>query len=336
MSENRKKISQKISPSQKKTLHPRNRHQGHYDFGLLIKACPELASFVSENPYQELTIDFSNPDAVKALNGALLSHFYGISNWKIPSNYLCPPVPGRADYLHYVADLLSACNEGVIPRGDLVRVLDIGVGANCIYPVIGYCEYGWHFVGSDVDSVALGSAQQIVQSNQKLINSIDFRLQKQSSSIFNDLLRAEEVFDVSICNPPFHASLAASKEGTLRKWKNLGRGSPQKKGKSQDPLLNFGGQPTELSYPGGEAAFVRRMVEESLSISKKIFWFTTLISKEATLPSVYRALSKAKAIECRTIEMAQGQKKSRLVAWTFLSSKQQREWRTQRWASASL
>ncbi|MDB5981263.1 MAG: putative SAM-dependent methyltransferase, partial [Pseudomonas sp.] len=30
----------------KATLHPRNRHQGRYDFPKLIKSSPELAEFV--------------------------------------------------------------------------------------------------------------------------------------------------------------------------------------------------------------------------------------------------------------------------------------------------
>jgi len=109
-------------------LHPRNRHSGRYDFPKLIAACPELGEYVILNPYGKQSIDFANPDAVRVFNRALLRQFYGIQHWDIPAGYLCPPVPGRADYLHGLADLLAADNGGVIPRGAAVRVLDIGTG----------------------------------------------------------------------------------------------------------------------------------------------------------------------------------------------------------------
>ena len=89
-------------------LHPRNRHSGRYDFPKLIAACPELGEYVILNPYGKQSIDFANPDAVRVFNRALLRQFYGIQHWDIPAGYLCPPVPGRADYLHGLADLLAA------------------------------------------------------------------------------------------------------------------------------------------------------------------------------------------------------------------------------------
>jgi 23S rRNA (adenine1618-N6)-methyltransferase len=103
-------------PTEKSGLHPRNPHRFRYDFKELIKSCPKLAPFVSLNKYKSESIDFSNPEAVKILNLALLRHFYQLSYWDIPENYLCPPIPGRADYIHYIADLLASCNENKIPE----------------------------------------------------------------------------------------------------------------------------------------------------------------------------------------------------------------------------
>ena len=79
---------------QKSQLHARNLHRSRYDFPQLIKSCPELAPFVRPNPYGDLSINFSDPNAVKMLNKALLKHFYGIDYWDIPKDYLCPPIPG--------------------------------------------------------------------------------------------------------------------------------------------------------------------------------------------------------------------------------------------------
>ena len=71
----------------KGVLHPRNRHQGRYDFAKMIKACPELAPFVIINPYGKQSIDFADPAAVKVFNRALLRQYYGIAHWDIPEGY---------------------------------------------------------------------------------------------------------------------------------------------------------------------------------------------------------------------------------------------------------
>ncbi len=318
----------KRAAAEKTTLHPRNPHRGRYDFRQLVSGTPELAAFVSLNEYGDESINFADPAAVKALNRALLKEVYGIKHWDIPAQYLCPPVPGRADQLHYLADLLAELNGGVIPRGESLRVLDIGVGANCIYPLIGQREYGWQFVGTDIDAVAIANAQKIVEANG-LGEVITLRLQASPSAIFQGVVKPAEVFDLSMCNPPFHASLAEARSGTQRKWKNLGVEANKKK----VPVLNFGGQSMELCCEGGEEAFVCRMVEESARFRGSCMWFTTLISKSASLPGMYRAIKYAGALENRTIEMAQGQKKSRIVAWTFLDAKQQQAWRLARWKS---
>lgn len=316
----------KAAPAEKSTMHPRNPHRGRYDFKQLVAGTPELAAFVSLNDYGDESINFANPAAVKALNRALLNEVYGIRHWDIPAQYLCPPIPGRADHLHYLADLLAELNGGVIPRGDAIRVLDIGVGANCIYPLIGQREYGWQFVGTDIDAAAIANAQGMVDSNG-LSGAITLRLQASPAAIFQGVVMPDEVFDLSMCNPPYHASLAEARSGTQRKWKNLGVESNKKK----VPVLNFGGQSMELCCEGGEEAFVCRMTGESTRFRGSCLWFTALISKSASLPGVYRAIKYAGALENRTIEMAQGQKKSRIVAWTFLDKSQQQAWRLARW-----
>ena len=310
----------------KSGLHPRNRHRERYDFPRLIQSCPDLASFVAPNAYGDVSIDFGDPEAVKTLNRALLAHFYGIQGWDIPPGYLCPPIPGRADYVHHLADLLATNNAGSIPRGSSVVALDIGVGANGIYPILGNREYGWSFLGSDIDQGALVSAQRILDANPDLGKAIELRLQRDPARIFGGILKAGECVDLCLCNPPFHGSLREAREGTERKWRNLGRGTG-----AQRPLLNFGGQGRELWCEGGEGAFVARMIEESAAIPTQCLWFTTLVSKSSNLPGIRAALKRAGVTTTRVIEMAQGQKRSRLVAWTFLDPSQREAWRQDRW-----
>jgi 23S rRNA (adenine1618-N6)-methyltransferase len=323
------------APAEKTNLHPRNQHRARYDFAQLILENPALTGFVSLNAHNVSSIDFANPQAVKALNQALLQQFYAIKDWDIPAQYLCPPIPGRADYLHYVADLLGAVNNGLIPQGERIRVLDIGVGANVIYPLIGNREYGWRFVGADIDALAIANAQRILAANIGLSDVIELRLQATPSAIFKGVIQPNETFDLTICNPPFHGSMDEASAGTLRKLQGLNKNKAKNLSKSQlqnqAASLNFGGQAAELYCEGGEAAFIGRMIDESADFKAQCCWFSSLISKADNLPGVYRALKKVAAVHVKTIDMAQGQKKSRLVAWTFLNTSQQQAWRGQHW-----
>ncbi|MFY9089193.1 23S rRNA (adenine(1618)-N(6))-methyltransferase RlmF [Arcobacter aquimarinus] len=307
--------------SNTKTLHPRNFHNNRYDFTTLIKSQDSLKEFVKPNKYGDLSIDFANPDAVIALNKALLLHFYGIKNWEIPKGYLCPPIPGRADYIHHIADLLASNNNGKIPKGKAIKGLDVGVGANCIYPIIGVSIYGWQFLGSDIEKVSIESVLNIINSNEILKENIKVKQQENPSNIFVNIINKDEKYDFTLCNPPFHKSLDEALAGNKRKVQNL------TKQKSTKSALNFGGKNNELWCEGGEITFIKNMIKESLEFSKNCLWFTTLVSKKENLPFIYKALKDIKAVEVKTIEMAHGQKISRIVAWTFLSKNEQKKFK---------
>ena len=319
----------KEHPKEKSRLHSRNKHRERYDFKALIKCVPELANYVSLNIYNDESIDFFNPEAVKTLNQALLKHAYHINHWNIPPNYLCPPIPGRADYIHYIADLLCTSNYGKIPKGQEVKVLDIGVGANCIYPIIGHQEYGWNFVGTDIDPIAIESAKNSVRSNPPLIGHVDIRLQSNMHNMFHGIIQTDESFDVTMCNPPFHASQEEAQAGTMRKLNNLS------KQKVTKPTLNFGGQQNELICHGGEARFINDLIHESKHFPISCFWFTTIISKQSNLNKAHSLLKQVGAEEVKTIPMGQGNKTSRIVAWTFLNKEEQSWWANNKWNKLS-
>ncbi len=149
-------------------LHPRNIHNQQYDFDTLIKDHPRLSSFVKKNQHDALGIDFSDANAVQSLNQALLAHHYRVKDWSVPEGHLCPPVPGRADYIHYVADLLGESFDGKPPVGTKVKGLDIGTGISCIYPILGNSIYGWRFVGSEISADAINHIKKILNSNPTL------------------------------------------------------------------------------------------------------------------------------------------------------------------------
>ncbi len=301
----------KASSPNKKKLHPRNKHNKLYDFDRLKAVVPELTPFIIKNPSGVDTIDFSKPEAVVLLNKALLMSDYKLTFWELPQDNLCPPIPGRADYIHYIADLLATYNAGVVPTGNSVKILDLGVGANAIYPIIGVAEYGWRFVASDINKESLASAENIVSNNPHLKTMVSLRLQPSSRNILDNIIGEQEQFTAVICNPPFFKSQEDAAKQSARKVKNLAKKSVVA------PTPNFGGQSNELWCEGGELTFITNYIYESRRFGAQVKWFTTLVSDQNHLKSIQRLLHKVGATEMQIIEMEQGNKISRIVAWKF-------------------
>lgn len=310
---------------EKTRLHPRNKNREPYDLNALVLIEPDLAKHIKPNKHGADSIDFSNPHAVKFLNKAILNQYYGVKNWEFPDENLCPPIPGRADYLHHMADLLTESNFGSRPNGEKITVLDVGVGASCIYPILGITEYGWSFIGADIDPKSVESSQNIIETNDQLRDKAEIRLQENSENIFEGIIQENEQIDFTMCNPPFHASAEDAEKGTQRKIRNLtGK-------KSVKTELNFSGVNNELIYPGGEIAFIRNMISESKDFGKNCFWFSTLISKESNLKKIYKLLDEAEIFQLKTIPMGTGNKSSRIIAWTYLDKNAQKSWRENKW-----
>ncbi|MDR5591022.1 23S rRNA (adenine(1618)-N(6))-methyltransferase RlmF [Christiangramia sp. SM2212] len=284
-------------------MHPDNLHNASYDFERLIESHKRLGEFVFLNKYGNKSIDFSNQGAVLHLNKALLKCHYQVENWDIPKNYLCPPIPGRADYIHYLNDLLAEENIQKEIKG-----IDIGVGGNAIYPILANRIYGWQMLGTDIEKRSVENAKANIKANPEIADNVEIIHQEDRGSIFKGVLKPEEHYRFSMCNPPFHASEKEAKKAASRKIKNLGLESSE---------LNFGGQANELWCNGGEALFIKRMIKESVLVKEQIDWFTSLVSKKENLPKIYKLLKKSGA-QFKTIEMDQGNKKSRFIAWTFL------------------
>jgi 23S rRNA (adenine1618-N6)-methyltransferase len=294
-------------------LHKNNLHNDKYNFGELIKSCDALKPFVFENEYNTQTIDFSNPQAVKLLNKALLFNHYKITFWEFPDENLCPPIPSRADYMHHLTDLLRRSNL----EKDC-KILDIGTGATCIYPLLGHAIKNWSFVGTDIDTPSLQTAQIIIEKN-KLTKYIELRLQKDTAHILNGIIRPSDKFCASMCNPPFFKTEEDALDATKTKLKGLGK-------QTDKVVRNFSGTSKELSYKGGEKAFLHTYLYESTHYKKQCFWFTSLVSNVSHVKSMQASLEKLGATDIQVIDMIQGNKVSRVVAWTFLTKEEQKDW----------
>ncbi len=319
-----------MSPDKKQNikarLHVRNLNREPYDLEALIQVVPDLKNFMQVNKHGSNSVDFANPAAVKLLNTALLKHYYKIDFWEFPDQNLCPPIPGRADYIHYLADLLRENNFGKIPQGDKITCLDIGTGASCIYPVLGVKAYDWNFIATDIDPDSVEAAKKIVAQNPALQHKVDCRIQTNPKHIFKGILAPTDKVDLSLCNPPFHASAEEARKGTQRKTRNLsGKANPK-------TIRNFAGISNELICPGGEIQFIQNMVEESTRYAQNCFWFTSLVSKQSSLKAIMQKLGDVKAAQIKTIPMGTGNKSTRMVAWSFFSKAERIAWAKSRWA----
>ena len=263
------------------------------------------------NAHGDLSIDFADPLAVKTLNAALLNRYYNIVDWDIPEGALCPPIPGRADYIHHMADLLGPEQSGI-------KLLDIGTGANGIYPLLACQIYGWQCVGSDINSESLENVVTIIANNPALKDRFTLRTQHDKNHIFEGIIQAGEFFDVSVCNPPFHASLNEALKGSQLKLNNLARSRGEQNAKTKSPTLNFGGLGAELWCKGGEQLFLKKLIRESERYSTQCRWFTSLVSKTDNVKPAEKLIRKLGAVDVREIEMKQGNKITRILAWTFI------------------
>lgn len=297
----------------RKGLHPKNLHNQGYDFPALVKSHPALAPYVKPNAHGTLSIDFADPLAVKTLNAALLNRYYNIVDWDIPEGALCPPIPGRADYIHYMADLIGLGHEQ-----PSIKLLDIGTGANGIYPLLACQIYGWECVGSDINTQSLENVATIINHNPTLKDRFTLRTQHDKNHIFEGIIQPGEFFDVSVCNPPFHASLDEALKGNQRKLNNLARSRGEQKAKTQSPTLNFGGLGAELWCKGGEQLFLKKLIRESQAYSTQCRWFSSLVSKADNVKPAKKLIRKLGAVDSREIEMNQGNKITRILAWTFM------------------
>ncbi|XP_034903320.1 uncharacterized protein [Populus alba] len=265
------------------------------------------------------------------------------------SMIMASTVPNRSNYIHWIEDLLSS---DIIPKnnnnGDIVRGFDVGTGANCIYPLLGASLLGWTFVGSDVTDVAVEWAEKNVKCNQHISELIKIRkvtdcqgaisiedsncgksvncenkmdgnatvveeAERLPSSSFDPpldmnkkysgpplllgVVRDGEKFDFCMCNPPFFETM---EEAGL------------------NPKTACGGTPEEMVCPGGEKAFITRIIEDSVVLKESFWWFTSMVGRKVNLKFLTSKLREVGVTIVKTTEFVQGQTCRWGLAWSFV------------------
>ncbi|WCJ27941.1 Ribosomal RNA large subunit methyltransferase F [Euphorbia peplus] len=331
-------MGRKRKKPERASIHPKNKYADKPpDFGLLASLYASFKPFVFYSRDGRPKIDWTDFNSTRELTRLLLLHDHGL-NWWIPDGQLCPTVPNRSNYIHWIEDLLSS---NVIPEkkgnGKIVRGFDIGTGANCIYPLLGASLLGWSFVGSDVTDVALEWAERNVKNNPHISELIEVRkvVNRQGALSIEDVHNAQSVngesktnvneclimeqldssnkydgppvlsgvvkdgekFDFCMCNPPFFENMDEA---------------------GLNPKTACGGTPEEMVCPGGEKAFITRIIEDS-AVSKESFrWYTSMVGRKANLKFLTSKLREVGVTIVKTTEFVQGRTCRWGLAWSFL------------------
>eukprot|EP00752_Nemacystus_decipiens_P014801 g13176.t2 len=200
------------------------------------------------------------------------------------------------------------------PKGrSSCRGIDVGTGASCIYPLLGAKVAGWSFLATEIDGVSAEWAEKNVRSNG-LQDQITVRLVPPASDGNDDddddddtpgplltALRDEDgKFDFSMTNPPFFEST-------------------EEAGQNPDTATGEMATAGEVACPGGEVAFVRAIIRDSLRLRERVRWYTSMVGKKSNAKRLLRVLREAGVKNTRTTEFFQGRTVRWGLAWSFTS-----------------
>ncbi|KAF0696669.1 Aste57867_12587 [Aphanomyces stellatus] len=273
-------------------IHPRNMYRTPPDFAALANQYTSLRPHVHISSKGAAVMQWSDPQAVKELTKALLHRDFGLT-WDMPLNRLCPPLTNRLNYIHWIEDLILLSQPSYVSTIDSpIRGLDVGTGASCIYPLLGHALNQWHFVATDIDPASIECAATTIHANN-LATAINLQLVDNSSSIFPPLSRP---LLFTMCNPPFFDSIDEA---------------------DTNPRTSCTGSALEMTTPGGEVAFIGRMIQESVALTTQVRWYTSLIGRKASLRPLLASLRAHGISNTRTTEFLQGRTTRWGIAWSF-------------------
>lgn len=279
-------------------MHPRNIYAASPDFVALARSYPPL------RPYVFLThtgpsIDFKNPIAQRRLTEALLRIDFDIS-LSLPENRLCPPIPNRLNYVLWIQDIIRE----TAPDVAVVRGIDIGTGASTVYPLLACrLEPTWQFVATDVDKDSLTSARENVSRNHLSDRVIITETSPSKPLLFPLEKDTTSMYEFTMCNPPFYSSTEEMAQSA--ETKEFG------------PNAVCTGAEVEMITPGGEVAFVSRIIMESLRHKARCRWYTSMLGKMISLHEIVSLLRNNLVDNYAITEFVQGQTRRWAIAWSF-------------------
>ena len=241
------------------------------DFLTLIKEFPELKKYIlkqNEDNEEEFQFDWSNNELSLLMDKSILNYYFNIKYYDIPKGFLIPPIPSRINYINLINSIITKLIKDI----DIKNIIgiDIGTGANIIYPILGYSIYKWKFICTEINKEAYNNAKLILQKNN-LENNINIIKQNNKDNIFISILNRENKYIFSMCNPPYY-----NYENEIKL-----------EDKKRDNEYNF----DEIYYKNGEYGFFQRYFEESICYKNNVFLYTILIGKKINAENIYDKLS---------------------------------------------
>ncbi|XP_067866637.1 RNA N6-adenosine-methyltransferase mettl16 [Heterodontus francisci] len=284
-----------------KSMHPRNRYKDQPpDFTYLASKYTEFQQHIHTSLTGKVSLNFKDPEAVRALTCTLLKEDFGLTI-DIPLERLIPTVPLRLNYIHWVEDLIGSGPD----KTKLIRGIDIGTGASCIYPLLGATMNGWFFLATEVDDMCFNYAKKNVEQNH--LSDLIKVVKVPQKTLLMDALKEESeiVYDFCMCNPPFFANQLEAKGVNSR---NPSRPPPSS--------VNTGGI-TEIMAEGGELEFVKRIIHDSLQLKKRLRWYSCMLGKKCSLAPLKEELRQQEVPKVTHTEFCQGRTMRWALAWSF-------------------
>ncbi|KLO08027.1 hypothetical protein SCHPADRAFT_624344 [Schizopora paradoxa] len=284
-------------------MHPRNPYQTPLDFENLAESFPPLSVHLLKTQDGRPVIDFKSVEAQRRLTEALLHRDFGLK-LSVPAGRLCPAVPNRLNYILWIQDLIQASVRYDELRPERTIGIDIGIGASAIYPLLACkLEPNWEFIGTEIDELSQQSALKNISQNE-LSSRIRVVKTSEHDPILLPLFQDDGVmYTFTMCNPPFYSSSDDVERSA--------------EGKAFEPNGVCTGSDNEMIVEGGEAAFVRRIVDESVNVSTRCRWFTSMLGKLSSVTEVVQALRTHKVDNYAITELIQGQTRRWVIAWSF-------------------
>ena len=230
----------------------------------------------------------------------ILNYYFKIKYYSISNNFLIPTVPSRLNYINVINSLLKS--YGVKNNEKEIIGIDIGTGANIIYPLLGYSVYKWKFICSEINEQAFENASKIIKENN-LEENIKLIKQKYNNFIFIGIINRENRYTFTMCNPPYYDYEEEIKI----------------EDKKRDCEYNF----DEIYYKNGEIGFFDKYFEESICYWKNVFIFTFLIGKKSNAEKIYEKISENKGIKFFDIKRIKtGNNMRYIIYWSFFNKYQ--------------
>ncbi|OQS00296.1 methyltransferase METT10D [Thraustotheca clavata] len=276
-------------------IHPRNKYNQPPDFKALGEDYPALQLYLTSLGNGQVNLKWNEPSALRELTTALLHRDFNL-NWTMPDDRLCPTLTNRLNYVHWIEDLILLSQSNYTSSNDHpISGIDIGTGASCIYPLLGHQLNQWHFIATDIDPISIEYAKKNVIANH-LENAIQI-LHVKPDTIFPQDIPTNCLF--SMCNPPFFDTMEEA---------------------DRNPRADCTGSLNEMTTPGGEVEFIKKMINASLHLKTegiKVRWYTSLIGRKSSLRPLLAALRSAGIHNMRTTEFLQGRTTRWGIAWSF-------------------